>query len=136
MKAISLFFFNFLFLISTFAGTFKVIGAQGELIFSQKFSLQVPRTVGQVTIEIFQKNQIPHKGSDEGILQIFGLEQEIQVISESAIKAYGWCYSVDGKLSEFMPDQAQLSPETRELLWFYGYAYYQNGEWVGQCERD
>ena len=128
----------FLISIATFSAQaihFQITDQNGQSLFKTQWSVQTPTNIGDVTIEIFNKFQIPFSGSKYGISQINGKGQDIEVISDNEMKAYGWCFEVDGLIPETMPDQTALESNSVEIEWFYAYAHYKDGNWIGQCVR-
>lgn len=113
--------------------TFKVIGKNSEILFSADTEVSVPQTVGQISVELFNKNQIPFIGDIDGIASVHGIESELDLISDTDMKAYGWCYSVNGSVPEDFVHKVSITTQETELVWFYGYAYFNSGEWVSQC---
>ncbi len=117
------------------AVTLKVIGKNGEVLFSGENESALPKTVGQVSVDFFNQNQIPFVGDIDGIVSIYGLGSDLDVISDTDMKAYGWCYSVNGVVPEDFVHKVNIIDQKTELIWFYAYAYYKAGEWVAQCVR-
>ena len=73
------------------------------------------------------------EGGTYGITQMFGLGNDIDVISNEEMKAYGWCFSLDGVVTETMADDTLILSQDSKLRWFYGYAHHLRGEWIAQC---
>ena len=94
-------------------------------------------SVGQVTIDIFDKYAIPYFGGKEIIKSIFDMPHgntSIEIIGEGKYRIYGWCYMVD----DFMPEENQgqvfFTSNENILTWFLGYSILNNGEWESSCE--
>lgn len=101
-----------------------------------KLRTQESRTVGQVTIDTLESFEAPYVGSEQGLNSAFGTPtglDAMEVISDTEMKSYGWCYEVDGKLSEVMPGDYKITPKTQSIRWFVGYAHFKNGNWISQC---
>lgn len=96
-------------------------------------------SVGELTIKMLIEYEVPFQGSEQGLNSILnsptGLDAMV-MISESEMKAYGWCYKVNGVAPELFPHEILIEDESDEILWFWGYAHYQNGEWIAQCAQD
>lgn len=107
----------------------KGVLAQGEI------QLSVPSNVGLVTMDFLNTNGIAFDGSELGFSSIDGLEQRLDILSKSEMKAYGWCFSVDGEVVETLAHQTELK-EQSHLRWFYAFAHYQAGVWTSQCEEE
>ena len=75
-------------------------------------------------------------GTHEGLNSVFntpvGMEA-LEVLSDTEMRAYGWCYSVNGVSPEVFPHQVPLNPEIKEITWTFGFAHYYRGEWITQC---
>ena len=56
----------------------------------------------------------------------------LEILSEREMKAYGWCYSINGEVPEAFPDEVALGPQDK-VVWFFAYAHYLAGEWISQC---
>lgn len=95
------------------------------------------KDVGNLSIEVLEKAQIPYQGTYKGIYQIqdspVGLDA-MEVISDHEMLSYGWCFEVDGEMPDVYPDEIALKG-VRRIRWIYGYAQYLNGEWVTQCKK-
>jgi hypothetical protein len=130
-------FFVILFLsVQSFAITFEVRGKKQNLLFQTNSSTEVPVKLGQLTVDILDQGQIPYTGNNSGILKIFDLEQDVEVVSDTEMKAYGWCFSVDGFTPETMADQTEITDANSKIIWYWAYAHYENGHWTGQCVKD
>ncbi len=117
----------------SYALTFKVIGKNSEILFSQVVEVTLPQTVGEISVDFFNNNQIPFVGDIDGIVSVYDIASELELISDTDMKAHGWCYSVNGVIPEDFVHKVSVSKQETELVWFYGYAYYQAGEWISQC---
>lgn len=131
-------FFIFLYLASgnAFALNFEIIGACSQAPLLQGQGEYADRSVGRATIEILERNSIPFQGSEEGINSIFNTpvgSAAIEIINAREMRAYGWCYELDGIRPELMPDQVRLTG-VELLRWFYAFSHYKNGDWVSYCE--
>ncbi len=93
-------------------------------------------SAGFVTVDGFTSHSIPFAGSEAGITAIFGQGSELEVITDTTMKAWGWCFAIDGKISDKMPDQVPMPTDAKILRWFYAYALYDSGQWTGYCIED
>lgn len=130
----SVLFFQF----SVMASTVEVIGACSETpeFISEDVLHDQTKTLGDLTIEIFNQNKIPYQGSREGISQIFNSaigDDAIEVLSEDEARFYGWCVHVDGVEPGLMPDQVILTNPASKITWFYAYASVYKNEWKEMC---
>ncbi len=93
-------------------------------------------TVGQATVDALAANAIPFRGDASGIVSIRDTvsgNAAIEVISNVEMRAYGWCFSLNGVEPGEMPDQVPLSGPDDVVRWYFGYAHYKNGEWLSYC---
>lgn len=106
-----------------------------DKIIDQRLSAQ-NISLGDLTVSILENNKIPYVGSKYGINAINNSpigDDALIVLNEQEMLAFGWCYKVDGIISEKMPDQVVIDNNTMDVHWYYGFAHYFNGEWVSQC---
>ena len=101
-----------------------------------RYEISHKADVGATTINALRELQIPYQGSEAGIASIKGLGSDLEVVSDTKMKAWGWCFAIDGKESDKMPDQTLLPPDAKILKWFYAYALYDQGSWGGYCLQD
>ncbi len=123
-----------MFLPTAFALSVIVEHPDKGIIVDEQISLNAASTVGQVTLDVLTAKAIAFDGSELGFSSIDGLEQRLDILSKTEMKAYGWCYSVDGEVVETLAHQTQLD-DSSQLRWFYAFAHYQAGVWVSQCEE-
>lgn len=132
----------FLLLISTQAAQFTITGPCSNIpVFNTQVNTQ-DTSIGELSIKTFDKFHIQHLSSDYGVSQLMnspvGIDS-MEVISDTVMRAHGWCYSVDGQIPELLMNEVKLTGEEKEINWFMGYSTYvgnpQTGEhqWVGQC---
>ena len=63
--------------------------------------------------------------------EVLGNSMEIE--NDKEIRAYGWCYSVDGIAPDLLADEYVLTGNEKNITWFYGYATQILGHWESQC---
>lgn len=124
---------------SSYALEFEFIGpCSKKPLLKQTVLLKEAISVGAMTIKVLDHNGIAYQGNEVGINQILnspiGLDS-MEIISDQELLAYGWCFEIDGVIPEVYPNQIQLRAGIKVIRWFYGYAHYLNGEWVGQCQK-
>ncbi len=100
-------------------------------------------TVGEVSLSTFKSRSIQHLASQYGVSQInnspIGIDS-MEVLSDTKMRAHGWCYSIDGVIPELLMNEVHVDLETKNITWFMGYSTYigdlETGDhqWVGQCE--
>src|SRR5438445_13693274 len=87
----------------------KVIGpCSDKPVFQGTYEADLKKSVGQTSQEIFDKNKVPYIGYAAGFNSInnspTGLDA-MEVVSDEVMRAYGWCYAVNGKIPTEIPDQ-------------------------------
>ena len=103
-----------------------------ETTLSRDFS-----NVGQATISTLETFEIQFQGTEAGLNSAFGTPigmEAMEILSDTEMRSYGWCFEVDGQVPNSFPNAIALSRVQQEVRWFYAYAHYLNGEWVSQCE--
>lgn len=115
----------------------QVVGKNGILLYQNEVTLELPTHVGEATVQAFNRDHVPYEGTVHGIKQIYDLKQDIEIISDTEMKAYGWCFSIDGETPDTMPDQTAITNQNSHIRWYYAYARYKDGDWVGtMCTED
>lgn len=93
--------------------------------------------VGSASIEALNQLNIDFQGNENSIVSIDGTPTGVDaylVISDSEIRAYGWCYSVNGQSPELMPNEYILQEDQdHQINWHFGYALHKDGLWITQC---
>lgn len=126
-----------LFTVITQAAVLEVVGPCSpvpEVL--QTREIVAGTSVGAMTVTALEANHIPFHGSAEGIYSILGTPEgdgAIEVISDKKMRAYGWCYEVDGKQPDVMPDKILLQG-SEHVKWFYAFSLYKDGDWRSYCE--
>ncbi len=96
------------------------------------------RSVGEITLNILDDAKVPYQGDERSVWSMWNTpvgEQLIDLISDRRLRAYGWCYAIDGHVPETMADATWMGENAR-LDWFFGYAEYDSGFWGANCLRD
>ena len=124
------------------AAQFKIVGTSPEPIYSAEVSLQPGRTLGALTLHQLKSAKAQNKiqsyiGDPTSITAIRteeqgNLEIEFIKISETELRAFGWCYSVDGINSDLLPDEFHLTGAEKEIVWYYAYATRIGRKWSEQ----
>ena len=131
-----LFLFTALALTEAHSVTLSVVGEKGDVRFQQKMKTALPITVGEATVEIFENFDVPFEGSVYGISEIYRIAGRMDQISDSEMKAYGWCFAIDGVVPETLTNDTLITESNSNIEWFYAFAHYKDGKWIGQCVRD
>lgn len=116
---------------------FKVTGVGGQTIYeAQKYFM--PVTLGTLTNEVlehalFRKQIAEYQGNDGGVLSINRLGNALEVLSDTEMNAYGWCYKVDGVAADLLANQYELTGNESTIEWFYAYARLEKNIWTSMC---
>jgi hypothetical protein len=97
---------------------------------------QVGTSIGQVSVDVLTKESIPFVGSDQYMASIKETptgDAALEVISDTEMKSYGWCYSVDGVEPGVYPNELFVATGKESIHWYYGYAHYKEGTWITAC---
>ncbi len=92
--------------------------------------------LGQITTDYLTQAKIPFIGDEFGMSSINGSaigDDAIEVISDTQLRAYGWCVTINNIAPELMPNEILLSNQNDTITWFYAYATYDSGEWKDYC---
>lgn len=116
------------------AVTVEVTGASGERLFIGE--TRFAANVGLVSVAAFDFAQVPYVGGEYGFSSIYDLGNRMVQIPPAELKAYGWCFSIDGFVPDTMADQTPVPDADSKVRWFYAYAHKLNGKWIGQCVED
>jgi len=95
------------------------------------------QNVGLATIDTLDRFEADYQGTEAGLNSAFGTPtgmEAMEIISDTEIRSYGWCFEVDGQVPEMFAHHIPLATVKHQVRWFYGYAHYMNGQWVSQCE--
>jgi hypothetical protein len=87
----------------------------------------------RILSEAARREGLDYEGNDGGVIRIAGLGNAISVISDTEMKAYGWCFRLNGEVPELMANEVTDLGETDVVEWYYAYAHYRGGEWIAQC---
>lgn len=99
-------------------------------------------TIGKISTDIFTKYNYQFEASEFGVAQLLnspiGIDA-MEVISDTVMRAHGWCYSINGEVPELLMNEIVADESIKTVVWFMGYSTYvgnmQTGEheWIGQC---
>lgn len=93
------------------------------------------QTVGQVSMDTFEREKVPYIGSELGMNSILNTpvgEPSMEFPGPGQLKVYGWCFELNGQQPTEMPDKIFLK-NGDHLVWFYGYALWKDREWKTYC---
>ena len=119
--------------------TFSVIGPCSETPLKEG-TFDVPdlsSNVIKVSTSIFDQNSIEYIANIDGISSIANTptgKDSVEDLGEGKIRAYGWCYSLNGVITESSPKETFFLNNDDKLVWFFGYSTYDGEKWSDYCE--
>lgn len=94
-------------------------------------------SVADLTFHFLKKNKIPFEGTNKGVQNMLnyptGLDAN-EILSDTDMRSYGWCFFVDGKNPDVYADEIPLD-NVKKIEWVYSYAFYSKGTWKSMCVR-
>ena len=122
---------------SSHAVLFNIIGACSEKpVHAGSFKTDLSESVGKISMDIFDFNKIPYAGTEHGMNSIInspvGLDA-MEVLSDTKMRAYGWCFSINGVIPDLLASESFFSKQNDVLSWFYAYSTYDQGVWTDYC---
>ncbi len=126
-----------LFLLSnTVAGNFIIHHpCEKSPILNSNYSFE-SNNVLDLTKKLISKNSIPSELADNGVKSILNYvtgDDALEIISDTKMRAYGWCYSVNGISPDVMPDEFSIE-QNDQVDWFLSYSTYDSGVWIDYCK--
>lgn len=123
----------FLLSSSSWAASVSFIGPCDEKpVIQENLKVVLGESVGSYTIRFLETFGVDHIGSERGINSIINTPTAMEIISDREMNAYGWCYRVNGFSPEVYPNEFKVQ-EGDEVVWWFGYAHYLEGQWLTQC---
>lgn len=122
---------------SAAAATFRVQGIRGEVLFERTTST-AHETLGSLTDQLLREavaqNQLhAYLGSNQGVTSINDLGSALEVLSDTEMNAFGWCYQIDGDTSDRLAHEYALTGKEQAIEWYYAYAHLNRNEWTAMC---
>ncbi len=109
---------------------------QSKSILQSTFtSMASDESVFSLTKSELSKNKIDSVLASNGVISILGYippEKSVEVIGPTKMRAYGWCYSINGLIPDEMPDQILLSSND-SIKWFLSFSTFENNQWIDYC---
>ena len=131
-----LLFFVAILSVEARTATFTIMGPCDESPLVEVEFNTTEQNVGELSIQILEAEELQFLGDERGIAQIdespLG-DDALEIISETELKSYGWCFEVDGVQPGVYPNEVPLTEVESSIKWLYGYAHYKDGEWIAMC---
>ena len=125
-------FFN-----QAYALNFDVIGpCSDKAVYSGIFKADIAQNIGVISMDIFNMYKIPYSGSEEGMRSIINTpvgDDAIEVLSDTKMRAYGWCFSINGFIPDKLSSQSFLTKQNDYISWFFAFSTYDQGIWTDYC---
>ena len=119
------------------AVSFAVIGPCSEkAAYTGAFKADLDESVGLASIHIFEANKIPFVGTVDGMNTIMNTpvgDEALEVLSDTKMRAYGWCFSINGVIPDVLSNEITFSKQNDHLNWFFAYSTYDQGVWTDYC---
>lgn len=117
------------------AAQFRVLGVQNQVLLEAELPIDPPSVkLGELTDRVLRAAPLnEYTGSSAGLSSVNGLGSALEVVSDTDMNAYGWCYKVDGVESNLLADQYVLTGHEKTIDWFYAYARMENNRWTAMC---
>ncbi|KHD88505.1 MAG: hypothetical protein OM95_08315 [Bdellovibrio sp. ArHS] len=115
------------------AVTWEVYGpCDNQPVHQGKVDVDLKKSVGEISVAIFEVNKIPFVGGPEGMSSIIntpmGLES-LEIVSNTVMRAYGWCFAVNGTTPNKMPNVLNLRSQDDKIVWYYAYTTNKENVW-------
>ena len=118
--------------------TFEIVGpCDGTPFLQGTFKSDISESVGKTTLDLLDFYGISYVGTENGIHSIQNSpigDDAIEVLSETRLRAYGWCFSINGVIPDKLASMVNFQSASDHLRWFYAYSTYDNGVWVDYCK--
>lgn len=133
----SLIIFVSLISLQSWALNWQVIGpCSAEPLYQGSIEADLNKSLGEISLQVFDANKIPYVGVPQGFSSInkspSGMDA-IEVVSDSELRAYGWCYSINGQLPSQAPSELKPQSQQDTLIWYYGYVTHKDNQWGDYC---
>ncbi len=95
------------------------------------------KNIGDLTISTLTKNNIDYIGDETKVDSINNTpvgQAALELVSRSEMRAYGWCFYVNGVQPDVYPDKVKLIKSITSVTWVFSYAHYFEGQWLSMCE--
>ena len=112
-------------------------------ILNVETSIQKGESVSRMTATLLARAKESHLISNYffnglGVESITPLGQAplgffVEAQNEKELRAYGWCYSVDGITPDLLADEYRLQGTEEKITWYFGFATRILGNWETQC---
>ncbi len=97
---------------------------------------EVGTSVGQASVQTLQVHGIKFVGAESGINSVEDSptgDAALEIISDREMRAYGWCFEYNGVEPGLYPHEIFIQNDDDSIKWFFGYAWYKDGNWVAMC---
>lgn len=105
-------------------------------LYQNSFVGDLNQSLGKISVDNFEKNKVPYLGNENGMHSILGMpygDAAIEILSNTKMRAYGLCFTVNGEIPEALSSEVYLSKQSDKIHWFYAFSTYDQGLWVDYC---
>lgn len=115
----------------------RVIGVNHEVVYEHRITSRF-YDLGSLTERTLEaalasRGINEFRGSAGGVSSINKMGGVLEVLSDTEMNAYGWCYRVDGVSPDLMPNQYLLTGREAVIEWYYAYAHIDHDRWTSMC---
>jgi len=100
----------------------------------------VGKSVGDATVSALNAkaslSNFTFSGDANYISAINGLGEKTETLPNGDLKAYGWCFTLNGALPDQAASQTKINAESDEIIWYYGSMSRISGQWQTNCVAD
>lgn len=138
MKTLFTILLSYLFITPTYAVIFEVKNiCEDSAYHTEEIEILNKTTVGHLTMYSLTTSNIDFIGNEHGLNSLLntpvGLDA-YEILSDTNMKVYGWCYSVNGVEPDILSSEVEILPHSESIIsWYYGYAELVKDEWISYC---
>lgn len=104
--------------------------------YTNSFLADLNQSLGKISVDNFEKNNVPYLGNENGMHSILGMpygDAALEILSDTKMRAYGLCFTVNGEVPESLSSETYLTKQSDKIHWFYAFSTYDQGVWVDYC---
>lgn len=131
----------FLFLVlsaPSVAMTYEFQGPGEASLASGKLEIRAGRTsVGKATLHLLRYLQgergLSFEATIKSIRRIDRWKTFSRTESGTQVRAFGWCFTLNGKLATTQPHLTAIPTQRSHLVWYYADSLFKEGKWTYWC---
>ncbi len=119
------------------AAEIEVIGPCSPApVYAHLFTANFSLSLGKNTVIVFDALNVNYVGNEIGMHSILNTpvgNEAIEILSETSMRAYGWCFTINGAIPDELAGQVKLSSQNDKIAWFFAFSTYESGKWLDYC---